>query len=129
VADGPGVLRADAARRPAAQEDRGGGHGALPGARHVGAAEARDRLAGERGRGPVAPARTRWEGSTKRAASGDTRPWGSPEGGGVLSPQSPSAPVKGDCGERTPGKQAVASGRGNRALELRKVRSDRQGEV
>jgi transposase len=72
LADGPGVLRADPARRPAAEEDRGGGDGALPGARDVGAAEARGRLAGERGPGPVAPARTRREGPTKRGESPGT---------------------------------------------------------
>src|SRR5262249_43891824 len=54
LAVGPGVLRAGPARRPAAQEDRGGGHGALPGARDVGAAEAGGHLAGERGPGRVA---------------------------------------------------------------------------
>src|SRR5262245_57016493 len=32
-------------------------------------------------------------------------------GGGVLSPKTPSAEVKGVFGERTPGKQAVASAR------------------
>src|SRR5262245_12172826 len=96
LADGPRVLRAGPARRPAAEEERGGGDGALLGARHVGAAEAGDRLAGGRGRGPVAPAR------------------GRPRGG-VLSPPSPSAEVKGDGGERTPGKQAVASARQGRA--------------
>src|SRR5262245_45375050 len=45
--DGTGVLRAGQARRPAAQEDRAGGHRALPGAGDVGPAEARDRLARE----------------------------------------------------------------------------------
>ena len=51
VADGPGVLRAGAARRSAAEEDRAGGDGALPGAGDVGVAEAGDDLGGGRGPG------------------------------------------------------------------------------
>src|SRR5262249_22549914 len=80
LADGPRVLRADPARRPPAEEDRGRGDGALPGAGDVGAAKAGHRLAGERGPGQVAPIRARREGWTQRRESGDTRPWGSPEG-------------------------------------------------
>ena len=53
VADRPGLLRAGPAGRPAAAEDRPGGHGPLPGAGDVGDAAARDHLAGERGPGRV----------------------------------------------------------------------------
>src|SRR5262249_10621883 len=47
LANGPRVLRARPARRPAAQEDRPGRHRPLPGAGDVGHAEAGDRLARE----------------------------------------------------------------------------------
>jgi len=48
VADNPGVLRAGATRRSAAEEDRAGGDGPLPGAGDVGDAEA----GGDSGGGP-----------------------------------------------------------------------------
>ena len=53
VADGSGVLRAGAAGRSAAEEDRPGGDGPLPGAGDVGSAEAGDGLGG-------GPGRRRW---------------------------------------------------------------------
>jgi hypothetical protein len=49
LADGPRIFRAGPARRPAAEEDRAGGHRSLPGACHVGAAEAGHPLGGEDG--------------------------------------------------------------------------------
>lgn len=80
LADGPRVLRAFPAWRPAAEEDCAGRHGALPGARDVGAAEARDRVAGEGGPGRVAPTRARRDGSTRRGCRGTRSLPTSPEG-------------------------------------------------
>src|SRR5262249_18836225 len=99
------------AGRPAAQEDRAGGHSALSGARDVGAAEAGDRLAGERGPGRVATGRARRRGLSRRAAPRDTKPYGPPQGEAFFRRKPPQPGVKGVCGERTPGKQAVARAR------------------
>src|SRR5262249_18760754 len=56
LADGRRVLRACPAWRPAAAEDRAGGHGTLSGPCDVGDAEARDPLGGE-GPGQLTPSR------------------------------------------------------------------------
>ena len=130
-AEGPGVLRACPAGRSAAQEDRLGGHGALPGARDVGHAQARDHVGGGPGAGRLT--RRGWRVAGGQASGGPggacgPEAWGDGRAGlGPIRPDRPTPWPTGD--EIADGRsRGIAPGREEQpGCPVRRRRASSQG--